>query len=185
MASILTPLFLNELLGAPMTAVVEAEAQAARATADFIKEVGFTGTGDITNPALGDVRMVNFNYSRRNADGSLQKVSMEVPLLSLVPIPAVQVAEATIDLDVLLTSVSNKTETTTPAGNAAPSLKILKRQEFALKGILSKKEQPGTAPTTTTRLNMQVQIKLRQADLTHGMVQLLNLMDKGIDEKTP
>ncbi len=181
MPSILTPLHLNELLGAPMAAIVEAEAQAARATADFIKEVGFTGTGDATNRDFGDVRMVTFSFLRRSADGSESKASLEIPLLTLIPIPAIQVSEATIDFDVVLTSVTEETKSTTdPAGRN----RLLKKPALQLKGIYGKTEKRTPADNiNSTKINMSVQIKLQQADLTHGMVQLLNLLDKGINEK--
>ena len=38
----ITPRYISELLGAPMAAVIQAEAIAAKATANFIKEVGCT-----------------------------------------------------------------------------------------------------------------------------------------------
>lgn len=182
MPSILTPLHLNELLGAPMTAIVEAEAQAARATADFIKEVGFTGTGDASNRDFGDVRMVTFSFLRRNTDGSESKASLEIPLLTLIPIPAIQVSEATIDFDVVLTSVTEETKPTTT--NTAGRNLLLKKPALQLKGIYGKTEKrTPTDNINSTKINMSVQIKLQQADLTHGMVQLLNLLDKGINEK--
>ncbi len=182
MASILTPLQLNELLGAPMRAIVEAEAQAARATAEFIKEVGFVGTGDATNPDFGEVRMVTFSYMRRDANGTETKAVLQIPLLTLVPIPAIQVSEATIDFDLVLTSATEENRTAT-TGRQNDNL-LLKKQALQLRGLYAKSEtkKPGTN-VNSSKVNMSVQIKLQQADLTHGMVQLLNLLDKGASEK--
>ena len=183
MPSILTPLQLNELLGAPMCAIVEAEAQAARATAEFIKEVGFLGSGDATNPNYGEVRMVTFSYTRRNANGTESKATLEIPLLTLVPIPAIQVSEATINFDLVLTSASEEMQTRV-ANNFSDKGQLLKKQSLQLRGLYAKSEKqtPGNN-VNSTKVNMSVQIKLQQADLTHGMVQLLNLLDKGVNEK--
>ena len=68
----ITPRFISDLLGAPMAAVVQAEAIAARATADFIKEVGFSNGGDATSSDYGTVRNISFTYNRVNPDGTSQ-----------------------------------------------------------------------------------------------------------------
>jgi len=183
MASILTPLQLSELLGAPMCAIVEAEAQAARATAEFIKEVGFVGAGDATSSDYGDARMVSFSYMRRDANGAETKASLQIPLLTLVPIPAIQVAEATIDFDLVLTSVVDESKSRI-VNDTFDKNKLLKRQALQLRGLYAKSEKKTpNGNVNSTKVNMSVQIKMQQADLTHGMVQLLNLLDKGVNEK--
>jgi hypothetical protein len=59
-------LSLAQLIGAPIHALVDAEAQAAMATARFIRAVGFTGSsdggaqGDGSMGDLGDLQMARF-----------------------------------------------------------------------------------------------------------------------------
>ena len=84
------------LIGAPMTAAVEAQALAAQSSIDFIRSIGFESDGDDT--AFGPVRQVAFTYSQRNTeDGTDRTVTLNVPLLTVVPIPYLRIDELTID----------------------------------------------------------------------------------------
>ena len=77
--SINTAQSLYELVGAPLMALVDAESQAAKATANFIKEMGFKEASRADEQAsveefgrqvdFGDLRMVKFRSQRRQADG--------------------------------------------------------------------------------------------------------------------
>ena len=175
----ITPRFIADLIGAPMAAVVQAEAIAARATADFIKEVGFTDSGDTNSPDFGSVRNISFTYNRANPDGSTEEASITVPLLTIIPIPSLRVAEAEIEFDLALT----QPDINTTGGSSAASgnqLFDLKNQ-LRMKGILAKKQHPNSPPTTTSA-NMSVKIKLAQSEPTIGMVQLLNILDSAKKE---
>ena len=73
---------LYQLMGAPLRALVEAETNAAFATARFIREVGFTekktdgaGEGDLED--FGDLRMVTFKHERINANGEKKTYKVE------------------------------------------------------------------------------------------------------------
>lgn len=175
----ITPRFISDLLGAPMAAVVQAEAIAARATADFIKEVGFSNSGDATSSDYGSVRNISFTYNRINPDGTSQVASITVPLLTIIPIPSLRVAEAEIEFDLALTQPDTST---TGGGTSSSSNQLFDlRNQLKLKGILAKKPAPN-APTTSTTANMSVKIKLAQAEPTIGMVQLLNILDSAKKE---
>lgn len=171
--------FLTDLLGAPMRAIVQAEAMAAKATADFIKEVGFTGNNDASDPDFGTVRTVTFKYQRFKAGGGTETVTLEIPLLTLVPIPAIQVAEAEIDFQVALTVAGNSSQ---PKDIRKP---FLTKDVVHLKGVLAPRPTAtkATGNPVVNNANMGVKIKMQQADLTHGMVQLINLLDNASNEK--
>ena len=69
------------LIGAPMTAAVEAQALSAQTSIDFIRSIGFESTEDGTD--FGAVRQVTFSYSRRDTTtGEETDVSLKVPLHS-------------------------------------------------------------------------------------------------------
>ncbi len=69
----------ENLIGGPLVACVDAQRQAADATSQFIKEVGI-------DPASGEVALVHFTFLQEG-----QKRRMSVPLLSIVPIPYIQI----------------------------------------------------------------------------------------------
>lgn len=87
---------MDQLIGAPLRAAVDASLQLADSTADFIRRVGFDGTGK--------VRTVSFGYQRCsvNEDGTSNRDEMEVavPLLAVTPIPNLQVDEVNLLFDI-------------------------------------------------------------------------------------
>ncbi|MEO5349315.1 MAG: DUF2589 domain-containing protein [Magnetococcus sp. YQC-3] len=117
------PLPLKHLIGQPLRAVVEAHGMAAHATSEFIMKAGFThpavaelqqanlgmlrqdGTkavGDPTQPGAR-ARIFEFTYVHPVPDpanpGAVihTPVKMQVPVLSLLQVPALGIAEATIE----------------------------------------------------------------------------------------
>ena len=92
---------LYQLIGAPLMAMVQGQAQAAQATAEFIERIGFVANDDSTRR----LRMIAFHYTRRGSDGKPHPWRLEVPLLSLVPIPAIQIREGHIEFAVRISDV--------------------------------------------------------------------------------
>src|SRR5262249_43715001 len=97
---------LYQLIGAPLLAVVQAETQAAQVSAQFIKHVGFerrpslstdaatniTGDRDLEEGGhFGDLKMVKFRHQVRDGQGRSETRQIDVPALSLFPIPLLQV----------------------------------------------------------------------------------------------
>jgi hypothetical protein len=75
----------------PLNAAVNAQAQAALASVNFIKNIGF----DRNNRTINVV----FGYSSVNATtGATVKNSLSVPLLTLMPIPYLRVSELAFGL---------------------------------------------------------------------------------------
>jgi hypothetical protein len=177
----ITPRYISELLGAPMAAIVQAEGIAARATAEFIKEVGFTGISDSIDGDYGRIRNVTFSYERINADGTTELAKLSVPLLTIIPIPSIQVAEAEIEFDLAMTQPESSPvpKDDSRLGNFSSYKSV------QLKAIFAKKPNPSTnSPVTTTATsNMNVKIRLVQSELAVGMVQLLNILDSANKEK--
>ena len=164
-----------------MAAIVQAEGIAARATADFIKEVGFTSVSDSIDGDYGTIRNVTFSYERTNADGTTELAKLSVPLLTIIPIPSIQVAEAEIEFDLAMTQPE-----ASPAPKENSKLGNLSAyKSVQLKAIFAKKPNPSAnSPVMTSATsNMKVKIRLRQSELAVGMVQLLNILDSANKEK--
>ncbi|MCL2187573.1 MAG: DUF2589 domain-containing protein [Defluviitaleaceae bacterium] len=83
------------LIGAPLTAAAESSMQLARATAEFINTVGFDGDNNVRNVIF------RFNKNEPDPDGNMssQEVSVDVPLLAIVPIPNLQIDEVNVTFD--------------------------------------------------------------------------------------
>lgn len=170
-------LSLAQLIGAPIHALVDAEAQAAMATARFIRAVGFTGNPDDGDGMgdLGDLQMARFTRRRRNADGTEDDVEVQIPLLSMLPIPALQIKDAELDYTVKIVQTE-----------AMPSREAEVNRLMGPKRMGPLREGPATLRATFARdarpsdrrsVDMLVKMKLRieQADMPGGLAQLLAL----------
>lgn len=86
---------MKNLIGAPLGAAADASVQLAHSTADFINTVGFDKNGKTRTAVF------KFNQIGKNEDGSIenQEMSVDVPLLAIVPIPNLQIDEVNILFD--------------------------------------------------------------------------------------
>ena len=130
---------------------------------------------------MGRLRMAEFRYQKVDENGNLSDFTVSVPLLSLVPIPAIQIKEAKVGLTAKITDVvPEKTATaTTPA--------VSKVGAFATRrlDILAKPVAASGAKGQETRgsYDLEVEIKLGQADVTAGMERIFQLLDQAFAEK--
>ncbi|GMQ28706.1 DUF2589 domain-containing protein [Algoriphagus confluentis] len=178
----ITPRYISDLLGAPLAAVVQAEAIAAKATAEFIQEVGFSKTSTSSEEDFGEVRNIIFSYQKVEADGSSKTAKIAVPLLTIIPIPSLKVAEAEIEFDLAL-SQPDQSASVPKSGGSIGNKFIGDTSALRLKGIFGKKPTPNQPNTTqAATANMNVKIRLAQAEPAIGMVQLLNILDNANKE---
>lgn len=108
---------MDSLIGGPLTAACDSQIKLARATADFIKVIGFLPPSDdqVKNDpnAFGDTRTAAFKFKRPvelpsppSADGkpkppkiAEEEVELEVPLLAIVNVPNLSVTNVDITFD--------------------------------------------------------------------------------------
>jgi hypothetical protein len=192
-------LSLYQLLGAPLYALIEAETYAAEATADFIERVGFEsaagGTqGDGSARNLGRLRTLSFQQERRDTRGRAASYKVEVPLLSILPIPALQIREAELEFFVKIVDMvqqgqrrrsSNRetapdAEPNQPADPAGRS-PITESGRVDFKTMMGRGQTGGERPSRSG-LDMQVHVKIKvaQADTPAGLSRLFNLMEQSI-----
>lgn len=176
------------LIGAPMTAAVEAQALAAQSSIDFIRSVGFESDTDDT--AFGAVRQVAFTYSRRNTDtGADQTVTLNVPLLTIVPIPYLRIDELTIDFTSKITEEMIRTTKRDNSTTANAELSInyssfLSPVKVGFKASVSTKHSSSSATSNRYKTEHTININVRavQDDLPAGMSRVLDILESGIKE---
>ncbi|MDC0710180.1 DUF2589 domain-containing protein [Stigmatella sp. ncwal1] len=89
------------IVGAPLRAAIEAQANAASASVDFIRQVSFESNGEGgADVDSGRVRKLVFFFDRPRMNGETQQVRLEVPLITLVPLPYVRIDELVADFKV-------------------------------------------------------------------------------------
>lgn len=198
-------LHLYQLIGAPLLAVVQAEAQAAQVSADFIRRTGFMPSAapmpaaapdalapdgaDVADPAspahvddVGQLRIAEFQIDRHAADGSPRPVVARVPVLSMFPIPLLQVKHAEFEFDIrVLTRVP--LEDPRPGDDDArlrvpSSTDYLSKDRVELKGFLSGAR--GGAGEKSTESTIKVRVRMEQSDLPAGISQLMTMMSESV-----
>lgn len=192
-----TALSFYQLIGAPLYALVEAETYAAEATAQFIERVGFQRPAgeEAERPPedFGELRKVTFYQERRGPDAEPATYKVEVPLLSILPIPALQIKDAELEFAVkVIETISSEGAGPRPqagGGSAAeerpeegPSAKLIPTPpRIDLKAQMGRSRPLGPG-VQKSQLDMQVYIKIRveQADVPAGLSRLFNLMEGSI-----
>ena len=176
------------LIGAPMTAAVEAQALSAQTSIDFIRSIGFESTEDGTG--FGAVRQVTFSYSRRDTTtGEETDVSLKVPLLTIVPIPYLRIDDMTIDFtskitEEMLRSTKRDSSTEAEAELSINYSHFLSPVKVGFKASISTKHSSSTATSNRYKTEHTININVRatQDDLPAGMTRVLDILESSITE---
>jgi len=195
---------LGQLFSVPLLAIVEADFMTAERFLYYISEFGFSkkkptdlqiedrGIPPVTDPNAvapdewGKIKMVSFSFHRENAQGQPEKIKVEIPALSLVPLPLLQVKEATFDFEVnILEAIENESETTRPGLMEDPDKRLLPdplRYRWNAMFVKDVKDKSKIDPHISS--NLKATVKIAQADLPAGINTLLQLMDEHTQSMT-
>lgn len=173
---------LQEMLGIAIADLARGESLAAQASLDFIQAVGFRRRDDAEPDDLGELRMVSFRYRQLDPSGKETTREVQIPLLSLVPLPLLQISKAQIELAVRVDEARRLPDTR----KVKVPLSALgnERREHELLGTVV--PLPATSATqrdTAGLPTMMFRVELSQADLPGGVQSLLRAMDKNVTEK--
>ena len=107
---------MDQLIGGPLKAACSAQTLLAKASSDFIKDVGLNDAGGGNMSA----RTVDFSFNKpvQDPDGTtkLEKVDLQVPLLAIVNTPSLSVKEVDVNFTMeVKSSTSSKTTSDTKA----------------------------------------------------------------------
>lgn len=187
-----------DVIGGPLKAAIEAQAQAAQMTVEFITTVGFEGDGNPffdtdgnskAAPKLGPLRTVEFDYSNQEPDGTLRNAKLKVPLLTVVPIPFLRIDEMTVDFTAKITEVESSSQVDKNVVKQKRKLG-LKYKSFwspvsvGFKASYSSKHS-STAATSSrykTEYTVNVHVRAVQDDVPGGLSRVLDILEKSITD---
>lgn len=181
---------LYELIGAPLMAFVQAEFQATQATLEFIERFGFTAEESFERDDLGKLRMAKFRQKRLGKGGMVEEYDIEVPLLSLVPIPLMQIKEAELEFNLKVVDFKPEQLTSRTAGAEHLEDKTKPdRNDFLSASRLQMKVGMGEQKSRRrdnenggfSEAQMRVKMNLEPADFPTGISHLLEMMDKNVN----
>jgi Protein of unknown function (DUF2589) len=170
------PLF--EIIGAPLVAMVQAEILAARATVDYIEKVGFVPGADPSQP--GSLRVAEFRYTKLDENRQPAEFTARVPVLSLVPIPGVQIKTARVAFAARITDAYTEgaANSQTSGGTRSTWLQpALTQYRGGLAPVA--RDSTGTSAVKGT-YELSIEVELEQMPLAPGLEKILNMMDQAI-----
>jgi hypothetical protein len=171
--SLLNGIDYGAVIGAPLKAAIDAQAMAARSTADFILDVGF-------DPKTKQPYNVDFVYIQ---DG--KQVKMTVPLLAIIPIPALEITE--VDIAFKASINASASQASSQSTSSATSGKITGKGSvgygpFSLSvsvsaSVSSKSDSKASQDSRySVEYTQQIGVTARQADMPAGLATVLNIL---------
>ncbi len=188
----LASLDFENLIGGPLIAVVHAQAQAAMATVNFIKQVGFkppTSAITFDNQTTGEPATVTFKYKKSvpKADGSGEEVKdaeLTVPFLAMLPIPYLRVQETNVDFLAKINSVQFRQVDTNIGVTGELEAKAGWLWGSArLKVTTTFQRNTKEGSTVSRDYSMGVKVKAVQEEMPGGLDRLLSVLESLIKEE--
>lgn len=171
------------LIGGPLKACVEAQSNAALATWNFINSVGMVD--DEKNEGQKKLAYVSFSYRRQG-----RVATINVPLLTIVPIPFIAVRDISIAFKAKISAASSNSQTQSDSlktdfglsvGTSVNLLFVSASTQMNV-GVSSKKDSKATRDSKySVEYTMDVSVKAAQDDMPAGMAKVLEMLNESID----
>lgn len=169
------------LIGGPLNAAIEAQAKAAMTTVEFIRAVGFKPASDGQSTEIANI---GFNYKiGPDATGTL-----EVPLLTIVPIPFLRIENMDIHFKASLSQSMETKETQATSTEGKVDTKVsggwwaVKAEMNA--SISSKKDSSATRDSRySVEYTMDINVHAVQDDIPAGLAKVLSLLNESMDRQ--
>ena len=176
----------GSIIGGPLKACIEAQAMAAQTSWQFIQEVGLN-----TNPETGQKEAVNVSFQFMQ-NGHM--VQLNVPLLTIVPIPYIAIHDIDINFKANISasssSVSEQSSSSALDVGAEASIGA-KWGPFHMDAKMkanysSKKDSKATQESKySVEYTMDVAVKAGQDSMPAGLAKVLELLGSALDVSDP
>lgn len=176
----------GHMIGAPLNACIEAQAQAARTTVNFINDVGINVTiNEDTRMEKKEVIYVYFEFIQNG-----RQVIFSVPLLTIVPIPYIAINTVDISFKATVSGVeSDAYEATSGSSSTAErqssgaKLGWFSYGSTKLKTAYStKKDSKSTQDSTySIEATIDVNVHASQDSMPAGMAKILEMLGSAMD----
>lgn len=164
---------LQQLIAGPLIATIDADTQSAQKYLEHLIKIAFEE--DPETGKLGKLRQLTFSYTENDVNGK-HKRTVNIPLLTLVPLPLLHVQEADFDFDI--TILDALTESGEECFSIEDGKGVKQQGDGGLKMRASLAPQQGSASSDLKQslaANMKVKVKMRQADMPAGLSNLLHI----------
>lgn len=203
----------ESMIGGPLVAVVNAQAQSALSTINFIKTVGFKQPpkdeigSDGGNSGTADPIYVSFEYPKETApyipavlaDTSVdppivaadaipakyEDHKLRVPILTMLPIPYIRIEETTVDFNAKINSVTYRKTDTTLKVDAEFEAKYGNpfTGSVRLKVNVSYQRNTQQGNTVNRTFSLAIHVRAVQDEMPAGMEKILSILEDAIVSK--
>lgn len=192
---------MGDLIGGPLMAAADAQVRLANSTATFIQQVGFRPTDQtkldpngkpIYDPATFDVRTVDFKFDRPAGPADpktgivpTETVSLEVPLLAIVKVPALGIDTVDIIFDMEVKNSETSKESEDKQGKFSADASV-GWGPFSLKVHVEGSVATHKENTRSTDQSAKYHVEVHAADkgMPEGLARVLDMMNSAIAPKT-
>ena len=181
MSSQFSGLPMDELIGAPLKAACDAQVLLAKASTDFIRNVGLEQSKD--GNAL-TARTVDFSFNRPReggAAGETEAVKLEVPLLAIINTPALSVKEVNVDFTMEVKSSFSEHDSSEKTGSLDASVKAgwgPFSAEVKVHGSVTSKSDHTRASDNSAKYD--VKVVARDEGMPEGLRRVLDMLNQSI-----
>jgi hypothetical protein len=167
----------RSVIAGPLSAAVEAQGDAAIASANFIRSVGFDANGKTVS--------VDFQYVKRSADGTSVTSSLTVPLLTIVPIPYIRIDDMTIAFKTSISATDSSSQKDTQSTSVGAKVEASAGWgpfKASLSGSYSSKKDSSSTRDSkySVEYTLDVQVHAKQDDMPAGMAKVLGILSDAI-----
>lgn len=176
----------SSMIGGPLKACIDAQAMAAKTTWDFIQEVGLT-----VDPETGEKKAVNVSFSFIQNGRTVQ---LNVPLLTIVPIPYIAINSIDINFKASISASSSSVSETSSSDSLDVGAEVtagLKVGPFHMDAKInanysSKKDSKATEESKySVEYTMDIAVKAGQDSMPAGLAKVLELLGNSLDVSDP
>ncbi|WP_428267626.1 DUF2589 domain-containing protein [Haliangium sp.] len=165
---------LYEIIGAPISAMVQAESQAAWTALEFIEKVGFQPPDA---DGVHQIKMVEFGYTKPGPDGEPTEFVARIPLLALLPLPGIRIKTARVGFAAKISDVYTESEESQQSGTGSW---LESGTGVQFRGSLV--SSSATTQTTQQSYDMNISVELEQSGTTPGVLKLLEILEQAIHD---
>ena len=175
--SALSAIPFSSLIGSPLNACIEAQAQAAKTSWEFIQNVGLNVDKD-----SGEMSAINVSFSY-NKNGEL--VVLNIPILTVVPIPFLSIDKVVIDFIANISASSSSMSSDSTSEDLSAGGKAKGKIGFgpfslsleAEANYSSKKDSKSSQDSQySVEYTMNVHVEGGQSDMPAGLGVVLNIL---------
>lgn len=170
---------MSSLIGGPLKAACDAQTMLASATANFIENVGMETDKDSKKKTI---RTTKFSFTRTTVDEKsgapkTEEVEMNVPLLSIINIPALQVDNVDVKFDMEVKSAVSSESKSAKEGqiDAEAGLAVGPfHMDVKIKGSVSSQESNTRSSDNSAKYH--VEVHAAQAKEPEGLARMMDVL---------